>query len=569
MLGNRLVLAVALLAVKAALGSPPSVEAVAPPAQPNILLIVADDLGYSDLGCFGGEIKTPNLDALAARGMRASNFCVGPTCSPSRAMLLTGTDNHVAGLGNMAEWLLPTQKGQPGYEGHLNSRVVAFPYLLSNRAGYFTFMAGKWHLGEDPRSWPAAHGFARDFTIIDGMGSHWSDMTMLNPNRPKAIYTRNGERLDALPPGYFSSTNFTDFAIECMGEATSKGQPFFAYVAYQAPHGPLAAPDDWIDRYRGVYDAGYDRIGEERLARQIALGIVGQQATRAPRPPGVPAWADLSAQQQRESARKMEIYAAMVGHMDDQIGRLIAHLKASGQYENTLIIFMSDNGANGEDHADLLLGTFPELKPWFEKTYDNRFENWGRPGSFIDYGKEWGLVGSVPFRGFKADITEGGIRAPLIVSGRGVNHAGAINTSALHIMDIAPTVLQLASVEHPADGKNSEVASIQGKSMQAVLANRESSVRNDSDWNGWELFGNRAVRQGDWKLVSMQKAAGGTGEWELFNLKADLAEMHDLSSKHASRLDAMLKLWDEYVKTNGVIEAGAGPLEKQNRSSTP
>lgn len=530
--------------------------------RPNILLIVADDLGYSDLGCFGSEIKTPNLDALAARGMRASNFRVGPTCSPSRAMLLTGTDNHVAGLGNMAEWLGPTQKGQAGYEGHLNSRVVTAPTLLSSRAGYFTFMAGKWHLGEEPSSWPASNGFARDFTIIDGMGSHWSDMQMLNPNRPKAIYTRNGERLDALPQNYFSSTNFTDFAIQCMDEAASKGQPFLAYVAYQAPHGPLAAPEDWIDRYRGVYDVGSDRIGDERLARQKELGIVGQQATRAPRPPGVPAWADLSPQQRRESARKMEIYAAMIAHMDDQIGRLIGHLKAIGQYDNTLIIFMSDNGANSEDHAGLLLEFFPQLKPWFETTYDNRLENWGRPGSFIDYGNEWGLVSSVPFRGFKGVVTEGGIRAPLIVSGPGVNHAGTINTSALHIMDIAPTLLELASVEHPADGESTDVASIQGKSMRAVLANRESSVRKDSDWNGWELFGNRAVWQGDWKLMSLLKTAGGTGEWQLFHIKDDLAEMDDLSSQHASRRAAMLKLWDEYVRTNGVIESDAGPFTK-------
>lgn len=543
----------------------PSTAAGRASPKPNILLIVADDLGYSDLGSFGGEIKTPNIDALAARGMRASNFRVGPTCSPSRAMLLTGTDNHVAGLGTMAEWIVPAQKGQPGYEGHLNSRVVTFPSLLSTRAGYLTFMAGKWHLGEDPKSWPAAHGFARDFTIIDGMGSHWSDMSMLNPSRPKAIYTRNGERVDSLPSGYFSSTDFTDFTIQCIDEARTKGQPFFAYLSYQAPHGPLAAPEDWIDRYRGVYDAGADRIGDERLARQKAMGIVGPQVTRAPRPPGVPAWADLSAQQQRESARKMEIYAAMVAHMDDQIGRLIGHLKATGQYENTLIIFMSDNGANGEDHAELLLGRFSDLKPWFEKTYDNRFENWGRPGSFIDYGKEWGRVGSVPFRGFKANTIEGGIRAPLIVSGPGVNHAGSINTSALHIMDIAPTLLQLASVEHPAGAKGSRVAPIQGKSMLSVLANRESAIRNDSDWNGWELFGSRAVTQGDWKLVSMPKAAGGTGDWQLFNLEDDPAEMNDLSSKHASRRDAMLRLWDEYVKTNGVIEAGVDPFENHNR----
>lgn len=556
------VLFIAVIAVGCAPRQSSSTAAEEAQPRPNILLIVADDLGYSDLGCFGGEIKTPNLDALAARGMRASNFCVSPTCSPTRAMLLTGTDTHVAGLGNMAEWLGPTQKGMPGYEGHLNSRVVTFPSLLSTRAGYFTFMAGKWHLGEDPKSWPAAHGFARDLTMIDGMGSHWEDMKSLSPKQPKVNYSRNGERLDTLPPGYFSSTNFTDFAIQCVDEARTKQQPFFAYVAYQAPHGPLAAPDDWIDRYRGVYDAGYDRVGEERLARQKTLGIVGQQATRAPRPPGVPAWAELSAQQQRESARKMEIYAAMVAHMDDQIGRLISHLKATGQYENTLIIFMSDNGANGEDHAGLLLEFLPQLKPWFETTYDNRFENWGRPGSFIDYGKAWGHVSNVPFREFKGVVAEGGIRSPLIVTAPGVNHAGAINTSSLHVMDIAPTLLQLASVEHPAGGKNSDVAPIQGKALLPVLANRESSVRGDSDWNGWELFGNRAVRQGDWKLMSLLKPAGGTGDWQLFNIKDDLAEMHDLSSQQTAKRDTMLKLWDEYVKTNGVIESDAGPFTK-------
>lgn len=541
-------------------GRPSSVAGGEAPPRPNILLIVADDMGYSDLGCFGGEIQTPNLDALAARGMRATNFCVSPTCSPTRAMLLTGTDNHIAGLGNMAEWLGPTQKGMPGYEGHLNDRVVTIATLLSARAGCFTFMAGKWHLGEDSQQWPAAHGFSRDFTMIDGMGSHWEDMKSLSPNQPKVIYSRNGERLDALPPGYFSSTNFTDFAIQCMDEAGTREEPFFAYVAYQAPHGPLAVPDAWIDKYHGAYDVGYDIVGAARFAKQKSLGIVGKEAERAPRPPGVPAWDELTTEEKRRTARKMEIYAAMVGHMDDQIGRLVGHLKSSGQYENTLIIFMSDNGANGEDHADLLLEHAPQLKPWFERTYDNRVENWGRPGSFIDYGKAWGHVSNVPFRHFKGAVAEGGIRAPLIVSGPGVNHAGAINDSSLHITDIVPTLLDMARLEHPAHVGDSTFAPPQGRSLSKVLANQATSARDDSDWNGWELFGNRAVRQGDWKLMSLRIPAGGTGGWQLFNLQDDLAEMHDLSSQNAAKRDAMLKLWDEYVTTNGVIESDAGPF---------
>ena len=551
------------LATILVLGLSVCVAADSPKGKPNILLIVADDLGYSDLGCFGGEIRTPHLDALAKRGVRATNFCVAPTCSPSRAMLLTGTDNHIAGLGTMAEWLGPTQKGMPGYEGHLNARVTTCAALLSTRAGYSTFMAGKWHLGEDQKAWPASKGFARDLTMIDGGGSHWEDMKTLSPKQPKVNYSRNGQRLNTLPPGYFSSTNFTDFAIQCIDEARTQEKPFFAYVAFQAPHGPLAAPDAWIDKYRGAYDQGYDVIGTERLTRQQTLGIVAKETERAPRSPGVPAWDELTKEDKQRSARKMEIYAAMVEHMDDQIGRLFDHLKRSGQYDNTLIIFMSDNGANGEDHAELLLQHAPQVRPWFEKTYDNRFENWGRRGSFIDYGPAWGQVSNVPFRLFKGFVAEGGIRAPLIVSGPGVKHAGTINHSALHIMDITATLLELAGVEHPAKKQGSELAPPQGKSMWPLLAGREQAIRMDLDWLGWELFGNRAIRQSDWKLLYLLKGAGGTGTWQLFNLKDDPAEMHDLSPQHPERHAAMLKLWDEYLRANGVIVSDAGPFAKR------
>jgi len=259
----------------------------------------------------------------------------------------------------------------------------------------------------------------------------------------------------------------------------------------------------------------------------------------------------------------MEIYAAMVEHMDDQIGRLFDHLKKSGQYDNTLIIFMSDNGANGEDHAELLLQHAPQGRPWFEKTYDNRFENWGRRGSFIDYGPAWGQVSNVPFRLFKGYVAEGGIRAPLIVSGPGVKHAGTINHSALHIMDITATLLELAGVEHPAKKQGSELAPPQGKSMWPLLAGRERAIRMDLDWLGWELFGNRAIRQSDWKLLYLLKGAGGTGTWQLFNLKDDPAEMHDLSPQHPERHAAMLKLWDEYLRANGVIVSDSGPFAKR------
>jgi arylsulfatase A-like enzyme len=560
MLNARAVATAVTLAI--VLGVGPSVVADSPKSKPNILLIVADDMGYSDLGSFGGEIKTPNLDALAARGLRATNFYVAPSCSPTRSMLLTGTDNHVAGIGNMAEWTGPTQRGQPGYEGHLNARVVSVATLL-RAGGYHTYMAGKWHLGEKPDQWPAARGFERDFSLLQGAGSHWPDMLGLLPSEPRVTYTKNGERVKELPADYYSSKDLTDFIIKSVDENDGDGKPFFAYLAYQAPHGPLAVPDGWRDKYKGRYDKGYDVIRAERLDREKGLGITGKDVVTFPRLPNISAWDKLTDEERREAARKMELYGAMIEYMDDQIGRLIGHLKKAGKYDNTLVVFISDNGAAGEDIGQLLTTLAPTAKDWFAKTFDNRSENWGRPGSCVEYGPAWAQVSSVPFRLFKGVVAEGGIRAPLIVSGPGVKHGGSLNHSVLHVMDIAPTLLEVAGVEHPVKQKGSKVAPPQGKSLWPLLADRAKAIRTDADWLGWELFGNRAIRQGDWKLLYLLKGAGGTGDWQLFNLRDDPAELHDLSEKYTEKREALLKLWDEYVKTNGVIVSHAGPYAKR------
>jgi len=249
----------------------------------------------------------------------------------------------------------------------------------------------------------------------------------------------------------------------------------------------------------------------------------------------------------------------MVEYMDDQIGRVINHLKDTGDYDNTLIVFMSDNGAAGEDMSELFSKLAPSAKDWLNKTYDNRLENWGRPGSCIEYGPAWAQVSSVPLRLFKGVEAEGGIRAPLIVCGPGVEHQGGLNHSVLHVMDLVPTFLESAGIEHPATSAGSTLAPPQGKSMWPLLAGREQAIRTDSDWLGWELFGNRAIRQSDWKLLYLLKGAGGTGDWQLFNLGDDPAELNDLSEKHPDKREAFLKLWDEYVKRNGVIVSEAGP----------
>ena len=466
----------------------------APAGKPNVLLIVADDMGYSDLGCFGGEIKTPNIDALAARGLRGTDFYVAPSCSPSRSMMLTGTDNHIAGIGNMAEWTGAAQKGKPGYEGHLNTRLPCVASLLRD-SGYHTVMAGKWHLGDKSDQWPAARGFDRDLTMLQGAGSHWADMQGLLPTEPQVSYTRNGKRLESLPKDYYSSKNFTDFVIENISQKSRVDQPFFAYLAYQAPHGPLAVPQEWMDRYKGRYDRGYDVIREERLVRQKQLGIMAGDVKCFPRLPHIPAWNTLTEQQRRHSARKMELYAAMIEYMDDQIGRLIGHLKQTGEYDSTLILFISDNGAAGEDMGELMAKLAPTAREWFEKTYDNRPENWGRPGSCVEYGPAWAQVSSVPFRLYKGVEAEGGIRAPLIVSGPGVKHQGKLNRSVMHVMDIVPTLLEAAGIEHPAAKAGNSAAMLQGESLWPLLAGREQQIRSDTDWLGWELFGNRAIRR--------------------------------------------------------------------------
>jgi arylsulfatase len=531
--------------------------------KPNILLIIADDMGYSDIGCFGGEIQTPHLDALAKSGLRATNFYVGPTCSPTRSMLLTGCDHHVAGFGNMDEYAGPKQKGKPGYEGYLNDRVVPVAKVL-REAGYHTYWAGKSHMGYEPSQWPAAMGFERDFTLLQGGGSNWSDMMYPNPAHPKLAFTLNGKPLEKLPADHFSSQAYTDFIIQCNEEHKADGKPFFAYLSFQAVHSPFAAPDDWLDKYKGLYNKGYDAIRIERLERMKKLGIVSKDSVLAPRMPTIPAWDKLTPGQQKLSARRMEVYAAMLANMDHHIGRVMDHLKTTGQLDNTVVFFLSDNGAEPVELGTLVESVFSaDAKKWFFENFDTRPENWGRKGSAVDYGAAWAQVGSTPFRFYKAWTSEGGIHSPVIIAGAGVKSAGAIKPAVMHVTDLVPTFLDLAGAKHPS-GTNQKLAPLRGKSLTPLLAGMTDTVRTDKDWIGEELFGNRMVRQGDWKLCYILKTAGGSGEWELFNLKTDPGETHDLSKQEPAKTKALLALWEEYVARNGVILTDDGPFKAKS-----
>jgi arylsulfatase A-like enzyme len=521
-----------------------SVQASAEERRPNILLIVADDLGYADLGSFGGEINTPNIDALASTGVRFTDFHTSAVCSPSRSMLLSGVDNHTAGLGNMAEFMAPNQAGKPGYEGHLSDRVATVAELLSG-SGYDTFMAGKWHMGEEPEQWPAARGFGRDLTLIPGGGSHLDDMWGATGERQP--YTYNGERLRALRPGFHSSEDYTAAIIADIAEHRGDGRPFFAYLALQAPHDPFQLPADWRDRYAGRYAEGYDAARAARIARMQQLGILDADATVSPRLASVPAWADLTPEEQRQSARRMELYAAMVEHMDANIGRLIGYLKANGLYDDTLIIFLSDNGPEGNI---AVMGP-----PW----NNDNFEDWGKQGTFIQYGPAWAQVGAGPFRLFKGFLSEGGIRTPLIVSGSGVAGGGRLSDAIAHIMDIPATILDAAGVAHPDAFEGRAVAPLAGRSLAPVIAGSGDAVRGPTDWLGWELFGNRAIREDNWKLLWLCQPHG-PGAWALYDLDADPGETLDLAAQQPEIRDRLARLWDEYAVSNAVILPDASPI---------
>jgi arylsulfatase len=518
--------------------------AMAAEQRPNILLIVADDAGYADIGSFGGEIQTPNLDAFASVGVRFTQFDVSATCSPTRSMLLSGTDNHLAGLGNMAEFTASNQKGKPGYEGYLSEKVVPLPALLKD-AGYNTYMAGKWHMGEEPEHFPAARGFMRDLSLIPGGGSHMDDMWGAKGERQ--LYTFNGKPIPALRPGFHSSEDYTAAIINNIEENRGDGKPFFAYLALQAPHDPFQLPAEWRDRYQGRYDQGYDETRAARIARMKALGILDPGATVFPRLPTVPAWNDLPPEEKRKSARSMELYAAMVENMDANIGKLIGYLKSKGLYDNTLIIFLSDNGPEGN-----VMKMGP---PW-----DNsNLADWGKKGTFVQYGPAWAQVGAGPLRMFKGFVAEGGIRTPLIISGKSVTGSGRISDAFVHVKDIPATILEAAGVSHPETFEGKPVEPLQGKALTPILRGASDAVRGPEDWMGWELFGNRAIRQGDWKLLWLCKPFG-TGEWQLFNLKDDPGETRDLAAEKPDIRDRLLKHWDEYVKTNNVILPDASPV---------
>jgi arylsulfatase len=481
-------------------------------------------------------------------------------------MLLTGVDHHRAGIGNLPRRITPEQAELPGYEGFLNERVVTVASLL-REAGYHTYMAGKWEIGETPGSLPAARGFERSFVLHDSAASYFEDGRSTLPGREHARFTENGRPVKQLPEGYYSTRYFTEFLLESIESGLDDGRPFFAYLAFQAPHGPLGLPDAWLDRSAGRYDGGYGAVREARILRMKRRGLVHESVRPFPGIPTVPGWDELDDEQRRLQKRKMELYAALVENMDYHVGRLLAFLREQGLYEDTLVVFLSDNGAEPGDRGPS--GMDPRNREWLARQFpDSGFENWGRKGSFVEYGAGWAQVSTAPFRMFKGTQAEGGVRAPLIVSGPAVakgrgawRRDGRVTHAMLHVSDLAPTFLELAGVPHPSHWRGRRVEPMTGRSLSALLADEWRARHGPHEWLAFELSGDRAIRRGGWKAVWMAPPFG-SGDWQLYRIEVDPAELFDLSQAKAERTQELVALWNEYAAKNGVVVPGgsASPL---------
>ncbi|MDM1248870.1 arylsulfatase [Acinetobacter sp. R933-2] len=520
-----------------------------PAKQPNVLVIVADDLGFSDIQPFGGEISTPNLKKLASEGAVLSNFHAGPTCSVTRSMLLTGNDSHQAGLGSMAEFLQPEQKDKSGYEGRLNHRVMTLAEILKPE-GYASFVTGKWHLGATEDSHAKARGFDRSFTLMPGGAAHM-DASQMFPGNYKARYFEDGKET-TLPTKFYSSDFFTTKMISYLTHDRKKDQPFFGYLAFTAPHWPLQAPDEYLKKYEGHYQEGYEKIRETRLKRMIELGIV-PKGTKINNPlmDVFPTWDKLTLAQKQDQSKTMQIYAAMIDNMDHNIGRMIDYLKSTGELDNTLILFMSDNGA--ESSTPESLGTTEDkngIREWVDTTFNNTFENMGKKGSYVTLGPQWAQVASTPLPYFKSMLSNGGIHVPAIMRYPSQIKAGQIQTETIHVMDFVPTVLELTQAKRPTHFNGQALLNMEGRSFLPVFKGKALPERA----LGWEFNTRRALYKGDW-AVQRQAAPYGTGEWELYNRKLDPSYLHNLAAQHPDKIQELSQEWQKYAQRVGVVEA--------------
>ena len=517
--------------------------------RPNILLIVADDLGYTDLGCFGGDINTPNIDQLAKKGLLFNRFHTAPLCAPTRSMILSGNNNHVAGIGSMFPVANTSRQGKPGYEHHLSDRVVTVAQLLKD-GGYQTFMAGKWHIGSENAYIPYAKGFEKSFALLEGGANHFGNNAIFENMPPQY---REDDKVVTFPEGKFSTDIYTDKMMGYIKNA-QKDKPFFAYLTYTAPHWPLQVPDEYLYKYKGKYDMGYDSLRVLRFQHQKAMGVIPANAKLPPRLSTIKPWKQLTAEEKKIESKKMELYAAMVDNLDKHVGELIQFLKDLNQLDNTLIVFMSDNGAAAEDFYN-----HPGFGPFIRKHYDNSYENMGKASSFVSYGPQWAQVGAAPFKLFKEYPTEGGINTPLIISGKSVKRTPGIENVFINVMDLAPTFLEIAHISYPEMYNNKKVMPILGQSFLSFIEGKSKTIHDANYVYGLEHYGGCLLIKGNWKITNTSDPFDETA-FELYKIDEDWGETKDLSKSQPKKLIEMMNEWKIFKKKVGII-----PLDKGER----
>ena len=523
-------------------------------AQPNVVVILFDDLGYSDLGCFGGEIATPHLDALSKTGAPFSGYTTVPMCTPARAALLTGKNPHSVGCG----WLTHNDPGYPGYRGEMSLDAPTMAELLRAQ-GYATLAAGKWHNtydanarpGGDMRSWPLQRGFDRFYGFLGAETSYFQPDRMMEGNQPAAI--------DQFPADYFAPDDYTGRAVQWLADhhACSPQKPFFLYLAFQTPHTPLQAKPEDMRRYRGRYDAGWDAIRQERFSRQASMGLHEPGTVLAPRNPGVPDWETLPAAQRQLMARQMEIYAALVHNADENVGRVLEQLRQMDALNNTWIIVTSDNGANavgGPQGAVNLQLRRQQLSEDPQRVMALLSEDRiGSQDTYAAYASGWTQVSNTPYRYYKRTPMAGGIRVPLIVHGPSVlQQQGQWRRQWVHVTDVLPTVLELTGSPYPEQFNGLRTRGMNGQSFASLL--RDVSAPQSRTQQHYELQANRGFIQGEWKIVSLQapRQPMQLDNWMLFNLKHDPAEVQDLAAQYPERVQELVRAFEEEAGDNYV-----------------
>jgi len=510
------------------------------PTQPNIVLILADDLAFMDLGAYGSEIKTPNIDQLALRGIRFSNYHTAASCAPSRAMLLTGVDNHRNGVANIPEALPPEQKKHDNYQGVLGHNAVTVATLLQQQ-GYHTYLSGKWHLGKTPDLLPYRRGFERTLAMMDTGTDNWEQRPYL-PIYEKGNWTADGEEI-TLEKDFYSSELLVDSMLGFIDQNKNNGQPFFAYLPFLAVHLPVQAPKEFTDDYLDTYGKGWGNLRQSRYSSAQDIGLIPNSAALAA-DQFTQDWNTLSQDEKRYNAKRMAVYAGMITAMDHHIGRLIDYLKANGKFENTIFIITSDNGPEAAELGPIMIKS---------QGYNTDYDTLGEKGSFNFIGQNFASAVASPLAFFKFYAGEGGLRVPLIISGKNIPQQSGFNSAFSYVTDITPTILQLTGTQ-PATKRYAgrPVEPIIGKSLLPLINQKSEKIYQQNEYVGYEVAGNKALFNDDYKIV-FNRGPLGDNQWHLFNIKTDPGETIDLKSTNPIQFQSMLNMYQEYVANNNVL----------------